>query len=75
MLHKPSVAMLDECTSAVDEHQQNLFYKLLRDQGMCFVSVGHRPELQRLHDKVQSFSSVVSLNTPLRAIIILGSLF
>ncbi len=69
MLHKPSVAMLDECTSAVDEHQQNLFYKLLRDQGMCFVSVGHRPELQRLHDKVQSFSSALSLNTPSRPLL------
>jgi putative ATP-binding cassette transporter len=53
MLHKPSVVMLDECTSAVDEHQQQMFYKLLRDQGMCFISVGHRPELLRLHDKVQ----------------------
>lgn len=52
MLHKPSVVMLDECTSAVDEHQQQMFYKLLRDQGMCFISVGHRPELLRLHDKV-----------------------
>jgi hypothetical protein len=54
MLHRPSVAMLDECTSAVDEHQQNVFYELLRAQGICFVSVGHRPELQRLHDKVQA---------------------
>ncbi len=55
MMHKPSVAMLDECTSAVDEHQQNVFYKMLRDEGMCFISVGHRPELRRLHDKVQFF--------------------
>ena len=54
LLHKPSVAMLDECTSAVDEHQQEVFYELLRAEGMCFVSVGHRPELQRLHDKVQA---------------------
>ena len=54
MLHRPSVAMLDECTSAVDEHQQKVFYELLRAQGICFVSVGHRPELQRLHDKVQA---------------------
>jgi hypothetical protein len=46
--------MLDECTSAVDEHQQKVFYELLRAQGICFVSVGHRPELQRLHDKVQA---------------------
>ena len=52
MLHNPSVAMLDECTSAVDERQQEVFYKLLRARGMCFVSVGHRPELQLLHDKV-----------------------
>jgi hypothetical protein len=52
MLHNPSVAKLDECTSAVDERQQELFYKLLRAWGMCFVSVGHRPELQLLHDKV-----------------------
>jgi putative ATP-binding cassette transporter len=55
MLHKPSIAMLDECTSAVDENQQEAFYKALRAQGICFVSVGHRPELQRLHDKVHFF--------------------
>jgi ABC-type uncharacterized transport system fused permease/ATPase subunit len=38
VLHKPSLAILDECTSAIDETQQESFYRLLRSMKIAFVS-------------------------------------
>jgi ABC-type uncharacterized transport system fused permease/ATPase subunit len=52
ILHKPSLAILDECTSAIDESQQECFYRLLRSLKIAYVSVGHRPELFDFHDTV-----------------------
>jgi ABC-type uncharacterized transport system fused permease/ATPase subunit len=38
VLHKPSLAILDECTSAIDESQQENFYRLLRSMKIACVS-------------------------------------
>ena len=54
ILHKPSLAILDECTSAIDEAQQEAFYRLLRSLKIAYISVGHRPELFGFHDTVSS---------------------
>jgi putative ATP-binding cassette transporter len=52
ILHKPAIAILDECTSAIDEAQQECFYRLLRSLKIAYISVGHRPELLGYHDTV-----------------------
>jgi putative ATP-binding cassette transporter len=53
ILHQPALAILDECTSAIDESQQECFYRLLRSMKTAYVSVGHRPELFNFHDTVR----------------------
>ena len=52
ILHRPALAILDECTSAIDEVQQEAFYRLLRSLEIAYISVGHRPELFGFHDTV-----------------------
>ena len=54
ILHRPAVAILDECTSAIDEAQQEAFYRLLRSLKISYLSVGHRPELLGFHDTVRN---------------------
>ena len=53
VLHRPALAILDECTSAIDETQQECFYRLLRSLKIAYISVGHRPELFNFHDTVR----------------------
>jgi putative ATP-binding cassette transporter len=55
ILHRPAIAILDECTSAIDTTQQECFYRLLRSLKIAYISVGHRPELHGYHDAVSSF--------------------
>jgi ABC-type uncharacterized transport system fused permease/ATPase subunit len=54
VLHKPALAILDECTSAISEAQQEAFYRLLRSLKIAYISVGHRPELFAFHDTVSA---------------------
>lgn len=54
ILHKPALAILDECTSAVSESQQEAFYRMLRSLKIAYISVGHRPELLGFHDTVHA---------------------
>ena len=54
ILHKPALAILDECTSAVSESQQEAFYRMLRALKIAYISVGHRPELLAFHDTVRA---------------------
>jgi putative ATP-binding cassette transporter len=49
-LKKPSIAFLDEASSALDEDNERLLYERLRDSGIAFVSVGHRSTLKKFHD-------------------------
>ena len=64
ILHRPALAILDECTSAISESQQETFYRLLRSLKIAYVSVGHRPELFGFHDTVGlSASASVKSNT------------
>jgi ABC-type uncharacterized transport system fused permease/ATPase subunit len=41
--HKPLVAILDECTSALNVELEEKFYTQLKTLGISFLSVGHRP--------------------------------
>lgn len=52
LARKPHFAFLDEATSALDEGNQAHLYKLLRESGIGFVSVGHRITLMPFHDRV-----------------------
>ena len=52
ILHRPALAILDECTSVISESQQETFYRYLRSLNIAYISVGHRPELFGFHDTV-----------------------
>ena len=52
LFHKPSLAILDECTSALDVNMQKKLYTTLIESGVTVVSVGHRPELKSFHDSL-----------------------
>ncbi len=51
-LRKPKFAFLDEATSALDEENQDHLYRLIRDSGIGYISVGHRITLIRHHDRI-----------------------
>jgi len=42
-------AFLDEATSALDAHNEDVLYRLLGERIPCYVSVGHRPTLDKYH--------------------------
>lgn len=52
---KPSVAILDESTSALDPANEELLYQTLRSLKIHFVSVGHRSQLKAFHDQLVLF--------------------
>ncbi len=51
----PSVAILDESTSALDPHNEELLYQTLRSLKIHFISVGHRSQLKAFHDQLVVF--------------------
>ena len=51
-LREPRFAFLDEATSALDEENQESLYRLLRESGIGFISVGHRTTLVPYHDRM-----------------------
>ena len=51
----PSVAILDESTSALDPQNEELLYQTLRSLKIHFVSVGHRSQLKAYHDQLVVF--------------------
>ena len=42
---------MDEATSALDTVNEELLYKALKQIGVTFVSVGHRPTLTAYHEQ------------------------
>ncbi len=52
ILRKPRFAFLDESTSALDEDNQDLLYRLLKDSGIGYISVGHRTTLVKHHERL-----------------------
>lgn len=51
-LTKPRYALLDEATSALDLDNESNLYRQLRESGISYVSVGHRPSLLDYHNDV-----------------------
>ena len=56
VLSKPRLVLMDESTSALDVDNESRLYSLLRDRGVTFVSVGHRPTLADFHDQVHTYA-------------------
>ncbi|KAL4419364.1 hypothetical protein ABPG77_001591 [Micractinium sp. CCAP 211/92] len=52
LLAKPRLVLMDESTSALDTRNERLLYQALRDAGITFISVGHRPTLTQFHERV-----------------------
>ncbi|MBD2202761.1 ABC transporter ATP-binding protein/permease [Calothrix sp. FACHB-1219] len=52
LVTKPKYAILDEATSALDVNNEEHLYSLLVDTGTTFISVGHRPSLQKYHQVI-----------------------
>lgn len=54
LYHRPALAFLDECTSAVTEEAEKHAYSLMGGAGVTVVAVGHRTSLRALHERVLS---------------------
>ncbi|XP_047397584.1 lysosomal cobalamin transporter ABCD4 isoform X11 [Sciurus carolinensis] len=49
---QPKYAVLDEATSALTEEVESDLYRIGQQLGMTFISVGHRPSLEKFHSWV-----------------------
>lgn len=54
LLHRPRWVFMDEATSALDEANQTAMFALFEAElaGAALLSIGHRPGLDRYHDRV-----------------------
>lgn len=57
LLAKPTLALLDESTSALDEANEARLYQLIQAAGITYVSIGHRRTLYKYHKKVLHIST------------------
>ena len=48
---------MDESTSALDTDNEAFLYRALREAGIRYVSIGHRPTLADFHSKVLRLSA------------------
>jgi vitamin B12/bleomycin/antimicrobial peptide transport system ATP-binding/permease protein len=54
LIHQPDILVLDEATSALDPPSQEKLMKLIDerlDNPTTIISVGHRPELEKVHER------------------------
>jgi ABC-type uncharacterized transport system fused permease/ATPase subunit len=67
LANAPRLAILDEASSALDLESEKAMYSLLdRNNGLTYISVGHRPSLLAYHDvklrlKAEKFSKVLCI--------------
>ena len=52
LLSRPLLVLMDESTSALDTKNERLLYQSLKEAGVTFVSVGHRPTLLKFHENL-----------------------
>lgn len=53
--HKPSFAILDECTSAVSMEVEDKMYLNAKLLGITLITVSHRVSLLKFHDYILKF--------------------
>lgn len=58
LLSRPKYAILDEATSALDVGNEEKLYKMLQESGTTFVSVGHRPTLDKYHKQTLTLDGI-----------------
>ncbi|CAN4096935.1 unnamed protein product [Withania somnifera] len=63
LLSKPTLALLDESTSALDEANEARLYQLIQAAGITYISIGHRRTLYKYHKKVLHVSTFDRTNT------------
>ena len=52
LYHKPNIVIMDEATSALSPSYVKLVYEVLKDMGICYLSVSHNESLTKYHDKI-----------------------
>ncbi|DBA90594.1 hypothetical protein WJX77_005457 [Trebouxia sp. C0004] len=64
IISKPKLVIMDEATSALDTNNEELLYKALKQIGVTFVSVGHRPTLTAYHEQQLRLQPVSKDSSP-----------
>ena len=50
--HKPTFAILDECTSAVSGEMEDRLYKICKELAVTYITISHRPTLKAFHNQM-----------------------
>jgi ABC-type uncharacterized transport system fused permease/ATPase subunit len=53
--HKPTYAILDECTSAVSIDLEGQLYAYMKAVGITLITVSHRHTVWKFHDYLLKF--------------------
>ncbi|KAK8452688.1 hypothetical protein SEVIR_5G151400v4 [Setaria viridis] len=66
LLAKPTLVLLDESTSALDEANEAHLYSQIEAAGITYISVGHRKTLHKFHNKALYISKSELTDSNLR---------
>ncbi|PUZ58695.1 hypothetical protein GQ55_5G528100 [Panicum hallii var. hallii] len=66
LLAKPTLVLLDESTSALDETNEAHLYSQIEAAGITYISIGHRKTLHKFHNKALYISKSEATDSSLR---------